>query len=37
MINFARRGLHDRRYIGWGVLAALLNAKIGLHPIWVCR
>src|SRR5258706_12248683 len=36
MINFAHGEVFMiGAYIGWGVLAALLNAKLGLHPIWV--
>ena len=36
MINFAHGEVFMiGAYIGWGVFAALLNAKLGLHPIWV--
>ena len=37
MINFAHGEVFMiGAYIGWGVLAALLDAKIGgLHPAWV--
>jgi len=37
MINFAHGEVFMiGAYIGWGVLAALLDAKVGgLHPAWV--
>ena len=36
MINFAHGDVFMiGSYLGWGVLAALINAHVGLHPGWV--